>query len=372
VAILEADWDGTAPVPVVSLVTVAITAPRVVAMPTPAGALGLSLNSPVELFFSGTERTTYYMSIDGVGGIPVEIVLDGAGRVFVSDPERGLFLDATGNPPAGSPAPLAVFDGITGGVLTRAPVSPPRPKLLFAVTNVGVGPGGIGHGRFSVNRVPDIFPLSVWFKTLPGSATYQGQNLASLTARMTTIINETSKVLYQATVGRSRIGGLSVALGPPAGPLTPAGPFDVIVSPAPAPAPHTIGAQDLPIRSIDVDTNWFALSAPLAGWHLAHEIFHYRYLLPDEYLPDPSSACSGCQCPPSIMGGKLEDELCWTGNHNPSNNPFLTNLTLPRGINVNMWALYAVHVPVTAPMMTPQRILRGSSSGAISSSVIFP
>jgi hypothetical protein len=385
VAILESAWDGVGTAPTIRMLRVDVATTGSVAAPPVQGSFRMQLNQPVELFFRAAARSTYYLFVEGIGDKTVDVVLDGPGRMHVSDPSLGrIVLDATtGVPLAGAPTPLAVVDATTGGVISLPRVTPARDTLLLTVSNLATG--DFGHARVSVNHLVDRFPLTVWFNTAvpPGAApAFGGRTSAQLTAVMRTIANETSKALYQATSGRARLGPITVLASTT--PPPPSTHVDVQVEPIDhPPRGHVLGFQDMPLVSIHLDEDWWRQGVPACGMTLAHELFHYRYTLPDEYreaLPlEPQftaavgSPCTNCRCPGSIMSGP-GDELCWRGNHNPFHDPALgarTTNPLANLDNSPMWQVIAWRLQVTPPTSSPVRVLRFDVLTG-GSTVVFP
>jgi hypothetical protein len=373
VAVVDVSWPGTAPAPTASVKIEIKQAGNLLLPPSTGSGDGLvmSLNSPVELFFSEDNPTVYFLSVETAGASTVDVVLDGPGRVFVSDPTTGrIIVDSmTGQPLADAPSPLAVIDSTTGGLATLTPAPAPGDRLLLTVTNLGA-PLQTGHARLSVNQVSDTFPLSVWFNTNELHA-FGGRNAEELTTLMGTIAQVASQHLYRTTAGHVRFSNSTPAIRFAITPPPPGTPLDVRVDSVDLDPgdtywrSHSFGFQDVPLGIIVLDADWFLMPPKDGGRVLAHEFFHYRYALPDEYR-EMFDASPGL-CPASVMSNSAVGELCWPGNHNPTSDLFLAlRTTLPPTStptpNVSMWSIMAGRLGTTVPVVSPPQVLKNPTS----------
>lgn len=365
IAILEASWDGNGTAPVQQLNKITMnTQPGMLPEPVTENpptanrlkSLPVSLNSPILLHGRSSEPKTFFMTVKGLNDKTVDIVLDGAGEVIASRLSDGFLL-------SGSSLGIKRFETQKGGLMTFSPGEAPDDTLLLTVTIKPVD-GQSTKARFSVNQVSDQIPLTVRFAGNPGQ--FGAANNQALTDRFKEVIDHASRRIYQSTEGRARISKLKLILGNTLN-LT-----DIIqarVDPFPYPHPfwrEHVTAAGTPLALIEVDKSWWDRETKDAGRVLAHEIFHQRYGLPDEYTDAtatttnpfaPVTTQSRYLCPHSIMGNSSENaELCWSGNHNPSREtqtfPFLNPS------NLSMWELIAPRLGTTAPNRSPALPLR--------------
>ncbi|MBT9548632.1 MAG: hypothetical protein IV090_24775 [Candidatus Sericytochromatia bacterium] len=365
VAFLEASWDGNGTAPLQTLDKITMnTLPGVLPEPVTDNtltadrfaSLPVSFNSPILLHARSNQSKTFFMTVKGMNGKNVDIVLDGPGEVIASHLSAGFLLP-------GSSLGIKRFETQKGGLMTFAPGDAQEDTILITVTLKPVT-GQLAKARFSVNHVSDQIPLTVRFAGNP--AQFGAANNQALIDRFKEVIAHASRRIYQSTEGRARIGKLKLLLG---NTLNPTDIIQARVDPFPYPHPfwrEHVTAAGSPLALIEVDQSWWERETKDAGRVLAHEIFHQRYALPDEYTDVAANSSnpfmpvanqSRVLCPHSIMGNSTDNaELCWSGNHNPSGEtqtfPFLNPS------NLSMWELIASRLGTTAPNRSPALPLR--------------
>lgn len=293
-------------------------------------------DTPVELVFDSTKRF-YFLSVTGIANKNLDIVLDGPGKVLISDTTRGFVMYDDDS------MALDVVNSASGGIKTVS-TDGSRNTLLFTVILQGPG-SGANLARFSVNEPTDLVDFSIRLNGNPSQ--FPGGPGA-----LTPLLNQASQSLYQATEGRVRIKKLTVYNGTLAQPFVHT---DAHVLPLTFPGgpirPHTF-----PLLKIEFDLGWLSNPTGSSGWILAHELMHYRYLLRDEYrdaMPLGLDPAGVRLCPNSMMSVFGVTDLCWPGNHNPTGDPMLGTPPL----NLSSWAALAPRIGVAIPTVTPSRLL---------------
>lgn len=366
VAILELHWDGQGELPDVRIEALG-QRPGSGRLPAEATALAdrvasmpVSLNQGIEVFSryeNGAE--VQFLTVSGVRGKKLDLIADGPATVYVNDPASGFYFPST------TDSPWERIDAASGRML-HLPAS--EHDTLLLTVRFEHETRQVKHLRLSVNEVRDAFELRVRF---PGNVSDYGQsNSQALATKMAEIARHASLLLYQATGGRSRIDRLRVLVGLNA---DAGASIQMRVDPFTYPTDllrEHVQLAFTPLALIEVDLPWWQRELPktLPGPVLAHELFHQRYELADEYaekypLDDPDNLVSGTNlCPISIMGDSNRFELCWSGNHNPGGSQTLRDRSDdPRTLlvkeNLSMWDIYARKVGIPAPDRHPSKVL---------------
>jgi hypothetical protein len=159
---------------------------------------------------------------------------------------------------------------------------------------------------------------------------------------MEPIMQEASRLLYQATAGRLYLGGYKVIVGTLTQPLERAD-FQVYSSDEVGlNSMHNFNPQSsrvvdlttFTIPLIDLDKNWWRLPTKEAGRVLLHLLMHQIPSIRDEYtgarnIGLPVNDTIRDLCPISLMSKQVlnTQEICWEGNHNPTGSSELRSRT---------------------------------------------
>ncbi len=365
-AILETSWDGQGDLPNTTVEQFAIhtgTAPSVPVeesgLKNKLSSFPLKLNTPVTLL-DGVERerdqpnkeTTYFVSVPNVRGKAIDITIDGRAKILVSE-EINQFLLPT------SDLAFRELDSreLLGSTYTLS-LRPANVDTLFLTVTLD-GEYRDGYGILSVNEIKEEPRFQVYYE---GSASEHGfADEPKMRTQVDQIIQQASRVLYQATEGRIRIKtyGLNIKKGCP--------PLNVLPV-----DPHVcISTQDilgdfwrshaLPGNQISLEkqegTPTENQNTSDLGNIWAHEFMHWRFGFLDEYGETFGLGPSVSICPISMMDNHSATELCWSDNHNPTGN---TTLTVKTG-GQSMWAALGQRLNFTPPSNSPVRILRAGS-----------
>lgn len=381
VALLELFWNGKGDKPDVKIrglgkqtfgggfpAQVTRLADQVKSMP-------ITLNQPIELFsHPANQGQLQFLTVTGVRGKNLDIVMDGPGTAYVNHESRGFYFPDEGQ------APDERVDAQNQGFV-HIPASQ-QDTLLLTVQTQGNNKEAL-HTRLSVNEVRDLVDLTVRFSGQPTEYDLSGPN--ELQTQMSDIARYASLTLYQVTAGRTRIRSLKILVGALTQPLSK---IDVRVDTTTLSGDlvreHTV-FTGTPGALIELEKRWWKRYRTLRdhpGYVLAHEIIHQRYGILDEYQShwkideqiqngafEPDNLLQSVNyCPNSVMACAVA-EFCWQGNHNPTGNATIANLfDNPLTLNVveknSSWDLYALAVKVPAPTHHPPLILKDVKANA--------
>jgi hypothetical protein len=293
-------------------------------------SMPLTLNKPVEIAFPVPQiPKTYFMTATGVAGKTLDIVVDGAARILIGGNDFVL-------PEGGGGGDPADFFTTTGRATTIT-MNPTRNTLFLTVTSAGIE----GHTRVSVNETTTLLALGARFMS-PTPIT------PAQTASVTAALTAASSILYQATMGRVRIGSLTLLSRS----TSPAGstPEHIAIVPAtggPVTSPTNIPAGKVIIRMAPggVATNPSELAAAL---------LNARFSVPHEPI-DPDGTLT---CPNSLMGARpgttmVLPTLCRQANHNPFGSSGL-GAVAPR----SAWQSLTAAIGGAPPTASPVHLLR--------------
>ncbi len=365
-AILEASWDGQGDLPETTVEHFAIhtgTAPSVPVeesgLKNKLNSFPLKLNTPVTLL-DGVERerdqpskqTTYFVSVPNVRGKAIDITIDGRAKILVSEEINQFLLP-------NSDLAFRELDSraLLGSTYTLS-LRPANVDTLFLTVTLD-GEYRDGYGILSVNEIKEEPRFQVYYEGSPSEHGFADE--PTMRTQVDQIIQQASRLLYQATEGRIRIKtyGLNIKKGCP--------PLNVLPV-----DPHVcISTQDilgnfwrshaLPGNQISLEKQEGAPSDTRSTISLgniwAHEFMHWRFAFLDEYGETFGLGPSVSLCPISMMDNHNATELCWSDNHNPTGN---TTLTVKTG-GQSMWAALGQRLNFTPPSNSPVRILRAES-----------
>jgi hypothetical protein len=299
---------------------------------------------PLELFFAASAGPTYFVTVQGLAGRTVDVVLDGPGGLG----QTGIVTlnTAPGSWAIGTDSAEDALTSADAGFVTKT--MPGNLDTLF----LGVSSSGFpGHGVLSVNINSRILTVQVRFwSVVPATAA----QIAAITAAMTTANLD----IYRATGGRVRIGTVRLftsndpTLGDPTR-------DDILLVPTSA-GPGGFSAP-LPAGKTAIQMSP-PPAAPFSPGVVAENILRVVFGLPIERDVDGTFLC-----PNSMMSNPalLQPELCWRSNHNP----FASNAL--GGISpTSMWERLGPQIG--APQMTtsPPRLLRNVTTVTIPLTVL--
>jgi hypothetical protein len=300
-------------------------------------SMPLEPNTPLELFFAASGGPAYFVTVKGLAGKTVDVVLDGPGG-----------LGQTGNVTVNtSPGSWAVGADAAEDTLTAADagflskVMPANLDTLF----LGVSSSGFqGNGTLSVNLVSRILTVQARFWSHSPATPAQ-------VATITAAFSRANAELYRITAGRVRIGTLRLytTYNPAAatvGNLT-ADDLEIFVTGVGAPPGVT---APLPANKMAVEMN-LASPVTFTTGQIAQSLMRIFFGLPKEE-PDANGANL---CPNSFMSfpTPLQPELCWRGNHNPFGSNGLGAIS-PN----SMWERFGPTVGAPEMTKSPPHLLR--------------
>lgn len=365
-AILEASWDGQGDLPETFVALFSIHTGKAPSVPVEESGLKnklssfpLPLNTPVTLI-DGRDRdinqpnkeTTYFVSVPNVRGKAIDITIDGRAKILVSEESNQFLL--SNSDLAFREIDSRAFVGSTHTISLR----PANVNTLFLTVTLD-GDFRDGYGILSVNEIKEEPRFQVYYE---GSATEHGfADEPTMRTQVSQIMQQASRLLYQATEGRIRVKnyGLNIKKGCPPLNVLPVDPHVCITT------QDILGdfwrSHALPGNQISLEKQEGApsdtRSAETLGNIWAHEFMHWRFAVLDEYGETFGIGPSVSLCPISMMDNHRATELCWSDNHNPTGNAVLAIKTGGQ----SMWAALGQRLNFTPPSNSPVRVLRPNS-----------